>query len=79
MKNIKKGTLTKFNSVWHVSYAAEPSGENVWVNKIPIRNLNNQGEQYADLILVQIFNKPVCNLEGTEVSFYFSEGKAVLV
>lgn len=79
MKNIKKGTLTKFNSVWHVSYATEPQGENVWVNKIPIRNLNNQGEQYADLILVQLYNKPVCDIENLEVSFYFSEGKAVLV
>jgi len=76
---IKKGTLTKFNKVWHVSYAAEPSGENVWTNMVPIRSLENQREDIADLLLVAYYNKPVCDLNGAKITFILEGDKAVLV
>lgn len=75
MSNIKtetkKGKLTKANSKWFVDYITEPAGENNWHHCLPIYELEKESEQIADLLLVEKFNKPVCDLEQLEVDWKY--------
>jgi hypothetical protein len=67
----KKGKLTKANGKWFVDYITEPAGENNWHHCLPIYELEKESEQIADLLLVQKFNKPVCDLEQLEVDWKY--------
>ena len=67
----KKGKLTKTNGKWFVDYITEPAGENNWHHCLPIYELEKESEQIADLLLVQKFNKPVCELEQLEVDWKY--------
>lgn len=67
----KKGKLFKTNGKWFVDYIAESYGENNWHNYLPIYELEKESEQIADLLLVEKFNKPVCDLEQLEVDWKY--------
>lgn len=67
----KKGKLTKANGKWFVDYITEPAGENNWHHCLPIYELEKESEQIADLLLVQKFNKPICDLEQLEVDWKY--------
>ena len=68
---IMKGRLTKNNGKWFVDYVSERNGENNWHNRLLIYELEKESEQIADLLLVEKFNKPVCELEQLEVDWKY--------
>ena len=81
MPNIKtktrKGKLIKINGKWFVGYISESAGENKWHNRLPIYDTETESEQISDLLLVQKFNKPVCDLEQLEVEWSYAVGDGV--
>jgi hypothetical protein len=63
----KTGILIKENNKWFVDYASEKAGSNTWHNKIPVYGFEHESEVIADLKLVEMFNKPVSELNGMPV------------
>lgn len=77
-EEIKTGKLTKKNGFWYVEYVAEVSGDNNWVNLLPLIDTDKESETVGDLLLVEKYNLRVDELEGLDVKWVYVVSNGVL-